>query len=86
MFRNKLYIYVYRKEDYSVIMKEQELNTIMSVITDPIQNVYKIDSYKDLAEIQRIIRIFDLSKEQENRHVMLSIESLATLRLVLSNN
>jgi len=67
-------------------MKEQELNTIMSVITDPIQNVYKIDSYKDLAEIQRIIRIFDLSKEQENRHVMLSIESLATLRLVLSNN
>ncbi len=67
-------------------MKEQELNTIMSVITDPIQNVYKIESYKDLAEIQRIIRIFDLSEEQQNRHVMLSIESLATLRLVLSNN
>ena len=67
-------------------MKEQELNTIMSVVTDPIENVYKIESYKDLAEIQRIIRIFDLSKEQQNRHVMLSIESLATLRLVLSNN
>lgn len=67
-------------------MKEQELNTIMSVVTDPIQNVYKIDSYKDLSEIQRIIRIFDLSQEQQNRHIMLSIESLATLRLVLSNN
>ena len=66
-------------------MKEQELNTIMSVVTDPIQNVYKIDSYKDLSEIQRIIRIFDLSQEQQNRHIMLSIESLATLRLVLSN-
>ncbi|MBR1461626.1 hypothetical protein IJ596_08375 [bacterium] len=58
----------------------------MSVVTDPIQNVYKIDSYKDLSEIQRIIRIFDLSQEQQNRHIMLSIESLATLRLVLSNN
>ena len=45
-------------------MKEQELNTIMSVITDPIKNVYKIESYKDLAEIQRIIRIFDLSSFQ----------------------
>ena len=67
-------------------MKEQELNTLMSVVTDPIENVYRIDSYNDLAEIQRIIRIFDLSQEQQNRHVMLSIESLATLRLVLSNN
>ena len=67
-------------------MKEQELNTMMSVVSDPIENVYKIDSYKDLAEIQRIIRIFDISGEQQNRHVMFSIESLATLRLVLSNN
>ena len=67
-------------------MKEQELNTLMSVVSDPINNVYKVESYKDLAEIQRIIRIFDLSEEQHNRHVMFSIESLATLRLVLSNN
>ncbi len=67
-------------------MKEQELNTLMSVVTDPIENVYNISSYRNLAEIQRIIRIFDISQEQHNRHVMLSIESLATLRLVLSNN
>ncbi len=67
-------------------MKEQELNTMISVVADPIENVYKIDSYKDLAEIQRIIRIFDISEEQHNRHIMFSIESLATLRLVLSNN
>ena len=33
-------------------MKEQELNTLMSVVSDPIENVYKIESYKDLAEIQ----------------------------------
>ena len=59
-------------------MKEQELNAMMSVVSDPIENVYKIDSYKDLAEIQRIIRIFDISEEQHNRHVMFSIDSLAT--------
>ena len=67
-------------------MKEQELNTLMSVVSDPIENVYKINSYKDLAEIQRVIRIFDMAQEQNNRHTMLSIENLATLRLVLSNN
>ena len=37
-------------------MKEQELNTMMSVVSDPINNVYKIESRKDLEEIQRIIR------------------------------
>ena len=42
-------------------MKEQELNTLMSVVTDPVENVYRIRNYKDLAEIQRIIRIFNIS-------------------------
>ena len=64
-------------------MKEQELNTLMSVVSDPIKNVYKIESRKDLEEIQRIIRI---SENQHNKHTMLSIKNLATLRLVLSNN
>ena len=67
-------------------MNEQELNTLMSVVSDPVQNVYRVDSYKDLAEIQRIIRIFNISEEQHNKHTMLSIKNLATFRLVLSNN
>ena len=67
-------------------MKEQELNTLMSVVSDPINNVYKFNSYQDLAEIQRIIRIFNISEEQHNKHAMLSIKNLATFRLVLSNN
>lgn len=67
-------------------MKEQELNTMMSVVSDPINNVYKINSRKDLEEIQRIIRIFNISDEQHNKHAMLSIKNLATFRLVLSNN
>lgn len=67
-------------------MKEQELNTLMSVVSDPINNVYRIDSRKDLEEIQRIIRIFNISKNQQNKHTMLSIKNLATFKLVLSNN
>ena len=67
-------------------MKEQELNTMMSVVSDPIKNVYKIETRKDLEEIQRIIRIFNIAEEQHNKHAMLSIKNLATFRLVLSNN
>lgn len=67
-------------------MKEHELNAAMSVITDPISNVYKLETRQDIEEIQRIIRIFNIAKEQQNKHRMLSIKNLATFRLVLSNN
>jgi hypothetical protein len=67
-------------------MNEQELNATMSVIADPINNVYRINSRKDIEEIQRICRIFSIAEKQGNKHKMLSIKNLATFRLVLSNN
>lgn len=67
-------------------MKEQELNTLMSVVSDPICNVYKCESRKDIEEIQRMMRIFDIAETQRNKHKMFSIKNLATFRLVLSNN
>ena len=67
-------------------MKEEELNATMSVIADPINNVYKLDSRQAVEEIQRICRIFENSEKQGNKHRMLSIKNLATFRLVLSNN
>ena len=39
-------------------MKEEELNATMSVIADPINNVYKLDSWQAIEEIRRICRIF----------------------------
>ena len=67
-------------------MRERELYTLMSVVSDPICNVYKLDSRKDLEEIQRIIRIFKITDEQSNKHRMFSIKNMATFKLVLSNN
>ena len=67
-------------------MREEELNATMSVISDPIKNVYVIKSRQDVEEIQRICRIFAISEQQGNKHKMLSIKNLATFRLVLSNN
>ena len=48
--------------------------------------LYKLETRQDIEEIQRIIRIFNIAKEQQNKHRMLSIKNLATFRLVLSNN
>ena len=67
-------------------MKEEELNATMSVIADPINNVYKLDTRQAVEEIRRICRIFEISEKQGNKHKMLSIKNLATFRLVLSNN
>ena len=67
-------------------MTEEELNAVMSVVSDPIKNVYKLETRQAVEEIQRICRIFAISEEQGNKHRMLSIKNLATFRLVLSNN
>lgn len=85
IFKRKNTLFKYKVKRITK-MKEQELNTMMSVVSDPICNVYAIRNRKDLEEIQRIIRIFNISEEQHNKHTMLSIKNLATFKLVLSNN
>lgn len=67
-------------------MKEQELNTLMSVVSDPICNVYKFNSRNDVEEIRRMMRIFDIAENQQNKHKMFAIKNMATFKLVLSNN
>ena len=67
-------------------MNERELNAIMSVVTDPINNVYKLQSHRDYEEIERVVRIMNMAHEQDNKHTMLSIRSLMALKLVMSNN
>lgn len=67
-------------------MKEQELNTMMSVVADPINNVYRVNNFAEAEEIRRMCRIFEISESQHNKHKMLAIKNMATLKLVMSNN
>ena len=48
-------------------MKEQELNTMMSVVSDPICNVYKIRNRKDLEEIGNYISQIIQNKGKNNQ-------------------
>ena len=66
-------------------MREQELNTLLSIVTEP-NNVYKLDSRSAVEEVQRMVRIFNIANEQQNTHKMFSIKNLATMKLVMSNN
>ena len=67
-------------------MKEQQLNTVLCTISEPVKNRYILSSRKEVEEIQRIIRIFNITEEQKIKHRMLSIKNLATMKVVFSNN
>ncbi len=67
-------------------MNEEQLNVVLGTIAEPIKNVYRLSSRKQIDEIQRIIRIFEINEEQKNKHKMLSIKNLATMKVVFSNN
>ena len=67
-------------------MNETQLMTVMGVIADPEKNVYDLSSRKNRQEIERIVRIMNISNNQKIEHRMLSLKILATFKLVLSNN
>ena len=67
-------------------MNEKQLNTVLGTISEPTKNKYDVSTRKQVAEIQRIMRIFAINEEQKNKHLMLSIKNLATMKVVFSNN
>ncbi len=67
-------------------MNEKQLNLVLGTIQEPIKNKYDISTRKQIAEVQRIMRIFAINEEQKNKHLMLSIKNLATMKVVFSNN
>ena len=67
-------------------MNEEQLNGVLGTISEPVKNAYILSSSKQIEEIQRIVRIFNINEEQKNKHKMLSIKNLATMKIVFSNN
>lgn len=63
-----------------------ELDSVLGTISEPEKNVYKLSSRSQIEEIQRICRVFGINKEQNNKHKMLSLKNLASMRTVYSSN
>ena len=67
-------------------MNDEQLSLVLGTINEPVKNVYKLKSRKEVEEIQRMIRIFRINEEQKIKHKMLAIKNLATMKVVYSNN
>ena len=58
----------------------------MNVVSDPIKCAFDIKDKKLVAEVERIVRVFEINKTQPKNHIMFAIKSMKTMHLVLSNN
>lgn len=67
-------------------MKEHQIEVILGIKPEPEKNVYHTNTFKQLNEINRIIKIFELKKEQNLNHQVLAIETLNSLKVMITKN
>ncbi len=67
-------------------MREVELNAIFNLVTEPEKNFVNINNRKVCSEVERIVRIIDLTKKQKQAQRGLQIRNLTSFNLVQSYN
>lgn len=66
-------------------MTEIELNVLFNITPERIQNVYSLDG-KNVREIQKIIKIFEIANQQRSISKSISARSLAPFKEILISN
>ncbi len=67
-------------------MTEVELNALFNICPERVKNVYSTNSIKDVREIQRICKIFNIAKEQRETSQGIHIRGLVAFRAILTSN
>ena len=67
-------------------MNERELNTLFNIVTEPEKNAYLLNDNEKVSEIQRIIRIVEISREQKQSFKQISARGLVAFKMLVSNN
>ena len=67
-------------------MTELELNALFNISPEKVKNVYSTNSIKKADEIRRIVKIFNIAKEQRETSKSISARSLAAFRTILTSN
>lgn len=67
-------------------MNERELNTLFNIVCEPEKNAYALDSVKKMQEIQRIVRVLEISKAQKESFKQISARGLVAFKMLVSNN
>ena len=67
-------------------MNEKTINALFGIVSDPIKNAYVINDRKDIDEIQRIVRIFNITQDQKALSGGISARGLVAFKMLVSNN
>ena len=67
-------------------MTEVELNALFNISPEKVKNVYSTNSIKDVRQIQSIVKVFSIAKEQKETSKSISARSLAAFRAILASN
>lgn len=67
-------------------MRELELNAIFSIVPDPEVNKVNVSNRKMRQEIERMVRIFEITNAQKVAHGGLAIKNLSSFELVKAND
>jgi hypothetical protein len=61
-------------------------NSIFNIVSDPEKNVYELDSVKKIQEILRMVRIFNIVREQRVTSKPIAARGLVAFKMLVSNN
>ena len=67
-------------------MTEVELNALFNICPERVKNVYATNSLKNVQEIQRLVKIFNIAKEQRETSQSIHIRGLLAFRAILTSN
>ena len=67
-------------------MTEVELNALFNISPEKIKNVYCTNSIKNVQEIQRIVKIFNIAKEQRSTSKSISARGLIAFKAIMVSN
>ena len=67
-------------------MTEVELNALFNISPEKVRNVYATNTIKNVEEIRRIVKVFNIAKEQRDTSKSISARGLAAFRAILTSN
>jgi len=67
-------------------MTELELNALFNISPEKVKNVYATNTIKSREEIRRMVKIFNIAREQKEKSSVISARGLAAFRTILISN
>ena len=67
-------------------MTEVDLNALFNISPEKVKNVYATNTIKSQEEIRRIVKIFQIAKEQRESSKKISARGLAAFKAIMISN